>query len=120
MERLCRRRDLDRVFREGRRFPAPWVVLQVRARGREEGVPALLRVAVVPGRGFPNAVSRNRARRVVREACRAATRAVKGAWDLVLVVRPEAAEVPHPERVRVVSELLRRAGVLGEEMTTTP
>lgn len=67
------------------------------------------------GRSFRGAVVRTRARRVLRETCRATLGEARGAWDLVLIGRPEVLSVPFAERVRVMSALLREAGVLGEK-----
>jgi ribonuclease P protein component len=115
LERLRRKNDLDRVFREGRRFSCPWAVLQARGRTAEEQQAAGLRVAVVAARGFPTAVARNRARRLLRESCRVALGEAGGRWDLVLVARREVLSVPFAARVEALSALLREAGVLGEK-----
>jgi len=94
---------------------SPWVVVQARRREAGEAAARGPRVAVAVGRGLRTAVARNRVRRAVREACRAALGGGEGPWDLVLIARPGAAEVPFAERVRALSALLREAGVGAEQ-----
>jgi len=137
LERLRRKTDLDKVFQDGRRFyspaanqprqadePAlakaasnarPWVVLQARRRRPEEATHTGPRLAVIAGRQFQNAVARNRARRLLRETCRTALGENQGPWDLVLIARVDVLSVPFPERLSVLTSLLRQAGVLSEE-----
>jgi ribonuclease P protein component len=71
------------------------------------------RLAVSAGRGFATAVARNRARRILREACRLALRDRGVAWDLILVARPEVLELPYGDRLNMITDLLQQAGVLG-------
>ena len=108
---LRRKRDLDRLFSEGRRVHSAAVVLHARRREAEEG-PPMPRVAVMAGRRFSTAVARNRARRVLREACRIALGERRVSWDLILVARPEALQLPHSARLDLITELLHQAGVL--------
>lgn len=115
LQRLRRKTDLDRLFREGRRFHSPWAVLQVRPRTPQEGLPPGPRLAVIAGRSFRTAVARNRARRLLRETCRVILGDAQGQWDLILIARPEVLGIPLSERVRVLSHLLTEAGVLGEK-----
>lgn len=115
MERLRRKHDIDRLFREGRRFHAPWVVLLARPRGPQEGLPPRPRLAVTTGRHFTNAVQRSRARRLLREACRVALGDVGGPWDLLLIARPEALSTTFADRIQTLAALLDQAGVLTEK-----
>ena len=115
LERLRRKTDLNKVFEEGRRFYSPLAVLQVRRRGAEESAKVGPRLAVVAGRRFQNAVKRNRARRLLRAACRVALGESRGPWDLILIARVEVLSSPFAERLRVLTSLLRQAGVLTEE-----
>jgi len=115
LERLRRKRDLDRVFEKGRRFYAPWAAVQVRRREAEEQAPSGPRLGVVAGRRFRTAVARNRARRLLRETCRILLGECRGPWDIVLIARAEVLTISFAERVRVLSTLLREAGVLIEE-----
>ena len=108
-------RDVRRALREGRRVHGGAAVLHARRRGAQEGPGGAARLAVIAGRRVGNAVSRNRARRVLREACRVLLAEGEALWDLVLVARPEVLELPHSVRVERVKALLGEAGVLGEK-----
>jgi len=91
---------------------APWVVLHARRRsddGRSES-----RLGVIASKRVGGAVARNRARRALREAARTLLREAGGPWDVLLVARPEALRVGFAERLRVLREMLTKAGVLEE------
>jgi len=120
LERLRRKTDLDRVFREGRRFYSPWTLLQARPRSADEDLPPGPRLAVVAGKRFRKAVTRNRARRLLREACRAAIEEPPGEWDLLLIARPEVLNVPFAELVQAISDLLCQARALGGKAAAAP
>jgi ribonuclease P protein component len=113
--RLRAKREIEATFRQGRRFHSRPVVLHARRRSEGAKADALPRVTVIAGRPFRTAVARNRARRVLREACRLALGQARGPWDLVLIARPEALGLSLAARLEAVTGLLQRAGVLGEE-----
>ena len=115
MLRLRREHDIHRTFQEGQRFYSPSAVLHARRRDPQEQLPRLPRLAVIAGRRFRTAVARNRARRLLREACRWALADVRGSWDLVFLARPKVLVLPFPARLEAVSALLRRADVLTEK-----
>lgn len=119
MDRLRRKGDIRRVFREGRRVQSSGLVLQCRRRGPDEGIPEGTRLTVVAARRFPSAVARNRARRTIREASRVALGESREPWDVVIVVRPETAERPYRERLALIGELLGRSGVMPASTATT-
>ena len=115
MLRLRRKGDIQRGFQHGRRLYSPSVILHARRREPEEALPPLPRVAVVAGRQFPNAVARNRARRVLREACRLALAGAPAPWDLILVARTQVLTLSPEARNQAVADLLRQAGALAEQ-----
>jgi ribonuclease P protein component len=78
------------------------------------------RLAVIAGRRFRTAVRRNRARRLLREACRVALREERSPWDLILVARPEVLHSGYAERAAAIAAALRESGVLGERVGRTP
>jgi RNase P protein component len=51
----------------------------------------------------------------LRETCRILLGECRGPWDIVLIARAEVLTISFAERVRVLSTLLREAGVLIEE-----
>lgn len=112
MQSLRRKSDIKRALQEGRRFHSPQAVLHARPRDEEESGAVGVRLTVVAGRRFANAVSRNRARRLLREATRTLLQDGDGAWDLLVVARSHASEQPYRDRVRTLRDLLQQAGVL--------
>ncbi|UCC68753.1 MAG: ribonuclease P protein component [Armatimonadota bacterium] len=115
MLRLRRKRDIERTFQEGRRFYSPSAILHARRRHPQEGLASAPRLAVVAGRRFRSAVVRNRARRILREACRLALANTQAPWDLLLVARPHVLTLPPPARLQAVTELLRQADIPAEK-----
>lgn len=71
------------------------------------------RLGIVASRKVGNAVQRNRAKRLVREAFRLHPAALGGSYDLVVIVRPSIAEAHlrdlEAEVVGVVSLISKRA-----------
>lgn len=106
MESIRASGDIDRLFREGRRAAHPLVNVIAGPCG---SAPAG-RVAFVAGRKIGGAVRRNRAKRVLREACRRAG----GPWpgtDVVLVARAQTGEATPRELDAALAQTLTRAGV---------
>ena len=95
------------VYREGRRFPGEAVILYVRPNGL-----TVSRAGVTTSRAVGSAVRRNRWRRRLREALRAAQHDVRDGFDLVLVPRPTTVEVPFTTLTETVRALLEQAGVM--------
>lgn len=99
--------DIDRVKRLGRRCQTSVFTLLAFASG-QPGV----RVAVVVGRRFGGAVSRNRVKRVFRELARHSVSMMAGGYDLVVFPRREALGVPHAVRKEKWFQALDRQGLL--------
>ncbi|HVH31057.1 MAG TPA: ribonuclease P protein component [bacterium] len=106
VQRLRSPSEFRVVYREGRRLPGDAVILYVRPNGL-----SVSRAGVTTPRGVGSAVRRNRWRRRLREALRAAQRGVRGGFDLVLVPRPTTVEVPFTTLSKTVRGLLEQAGV---------
>lgn len=106
VDRLREDREIGAVLRGRRQHAGHLAVVHVR-REREEGPP---RVAVVASRRVGSAVSRNRAKRLLREAAR------RVAWrpgtDVVLVARAACAASRMPPVRDEVETLARRLDVL--------
>lgn len=110
-DRLRRSRDLDRVFRCGR-----WLRLgpvSVGVAPRDDAGPA--RVAFAAGRGIGTAVRRNRARRRMREALRTSSLSLRDGHDIVLVARPDTADVPFSVLQQAVGSALLRLGAASND-----
>jgi len=102
-QRLRAGRDFRRVFREGRSWAHPLLILH--AASRPEG----RRVGITAARKVGNAVTRNLLRRRVREALRVRLGSWKDGWDAVIVLRPAAAESDWDGLTQALDELARRA-----------
>jgi ribonuclease P protein component len=100
-------REIERVFREGRRVVHPLVIVLVAPtpHGRDrEG-----RVAFVAGKKIGGAVVRNRAKRVLR----AGSRLAGGPWpgrDILLVARKTTPEASAPAAADAIRDALARVG----------
>jgi ribonuclease P protein component len=107
-DRLRDGREVVAVLQGRRQRAGHLAVLHVRT-DRDEGAP---RVAVVASRRVGNAVNRNRAKRVLREAARHV------AWapgtDVVLVARGACAATPMGEVRDEVLRLAEQLGVLAD------
>jgi ribonuclease P protein component len=113
MKRAYRLRKPDqfqRVRRDGKSWGSSLLTLNA-AASRRRGV----RCGFVVGKRVGNAVDRNRARRRVREAVRIAYDRIIPGWDLVFIVRSNAAATVDFTQIQSeVEQLLRRAGVWRE------
>jgi ribonuclease P protein component len=90
-EHLKRRAELTRVFKKGRVVSCPGVKLFFLANGLPHN-----RIVITFVRKYGNAVQRNRARRLGREAYRLMKDKLKTGYDLVLLIYPRPAEnAPH-------------------------
>jgi ribonuclease P protein component len=89
--RLSRSADVQRVLRRGRSSAGELLALHRLERpADEEGVAPGPRLTVVASKRVGNAVGRNRAKRLLREAAR--TRVWRDGFDVVLVARAPSAQ----------------------------
>jgi ribonuclease P protein component len=105
MRAITARADIDRLFTEGTKVAHPLLlVLAIRTpEARDQNG----RVLFVAGKRLGNAVWRNRAKRVLREATRRAGGPWPG-WDVALVARARTGQVPAPEIDVALSGALSR------------
>ena len=104
--RLRHKADFERVRSLGQSWRHPLFVLSVCPNDQ-----AVARIGVVAGRKMGNAVERNRARRLLREAARLAYSRLAPGWDIVLIARPALGAARSQQVFSALIELARRAGV---------
>lgn len=105
--RLKAESDVQRVWQQGRAFAHPLVILRVRANGLNQS-----RATFVAGKKLGNAVTRNRAKRHLREALRPRFLEIPKGYDFVLIARSNIAQAPFTEIVQAVEQVLQRAQLL--------
>ena len=106
--RLSRSEDFKRVRRTGKSYAHPLVVLVTQASESQDKI----RVGVTAGKTTGNAVHRNRAKRLLREAMRPLLPSLASGWDLILIARPALVTATLTETRSALANVLRRAKLL--------
>jgi ribonuclease P protein component len=131
--RLTRSEDFKRVRRSGKSYAHPLVVLIVQTHDkrsspvdkRSSAAPAAagnaslapvsqprVKIGVTAGRTVGTAVTRNRAKRLLREAIRPLIPNVASGLDLILIARPGLVSATLEETRQALLSLLERAKIL--------
>lgn len=119
--RLQRRFDVQRVRRHGRRWRHPLTILLVLPAERKVNQMDEVtdvsrysdsRFAFAASRRVGHAVSRNRAKRLLREAVHANLNDVNPGWDCLFIAREGTAHASFKDVERGVKQLLSRAQIL--------
>jgi ribonuclease P protein component len=117
--RLSRSRDFDAVYRHGRSVSTRFLVLYWFAREDPAGEP---RLGLAVPKALGGAVVRNRVKRQLREAWRAALDHVPGGRDYVLIARPGLGETTEKRGFgwlqERVGEVLQKAGAHKDQQET--
>jgi ribonuclease P protein component len=108
-QRLIQPRLFDEAYGQGRKFVGRHMVMFLRS-----GEGAALRFGVVTGRKIGPAVTRNRARRRIRDVFRRHRAQLRGDFDVVFLARAGVARADWAEVVKDFLGLARRAGLLKE------
>lgn len=130
--RLTRSEDFKRVRRSGKSYAHPLVVLIVQTHDKRSTTPASasgakalphalgrnpvdqprVRVGVAAGRTVGTAVTRNHAKRLLREAMRPLLSNIASDLDLILIARPGLVSATLEETRQALLTLLQRAQIL--------
>jgi ribonuclease P protein component len=105
--RLKSESDVQRVWQHGGTWAHPLIMLRARANGLEQ-----TRVAFVVSKKVGQAVARNRAKRLMREATRQKFLRIVQGYDIVLVGRRGLVDTSLAQVASAIDELLARARLL--------
>ena len=108
---LTRNNEFARAYTRGKSFVHPHVVLYVNKNrlGRT-------RVGITASKKIGNAVTRNRARRVLRAALYEVLPPDVGGYDLVLVARGQTPRLKSTQVAKTLERQLRAAGLVQESV----
>jgi len=102
--RLTRSEDFKRVRRDGKSYAHPLVVLIAQSNDQSH-----MRVGVAAGKSVGSAVTRNRTKRLLREAMRTLIPNLTASVDLILIARPALASASLADIQTALMQLLQRA-----------
>lgn len=103
---LQENKDFKRLYYRGKSYAHPALVIYF-MRNRA----GFSRIGLTASRKIGNAVTRNRARRVIREAYRAVSPEIVPGYDIVFVARGKTARMKSTELQPVMKKLFCEAGL---------
>ena len=110
VETLKTNSDFRRAYARGKSYTNPALVLYVRKTRAGS-----CRIGITASKKIGNAVQRNRARRVIREAFRQVNLPLKGNYDVIFVARTKTVYKKSTDIYNVMVPMLIEAGVVKNE-----
>ncbi|HZC04147.1 MAG TPA: ribonuclease P protein component [Ktedonobacterales bacterium] len=110
--RLRSSQDFQRVRRRGRRQQGQWLILVYARRVAADSATLPARIGFSVNKRVGSAVKRNRVKRRLREAIRRRLWKAQFGWDMIVIARPEAADVEYSRLADELYDLLTRARLL--------
>ena len=110
VETLKTNSDFRRAYARGKSYTNPALVMYVRKNRAGS-----CRIGITASKKIGNAVQRNRARRVIREAFRQVNLPLKGNYDVVFVARTKTVYKKSTDIYNVMLPMLLEAGVVKNE-----
>jgi ribonuclease P protein component len=107
--RLTQSTDFKRVRRSGKSYAHPLVVLVVLNEGGDN-----IQVGVIAGKVIGEAVQRNRAKRLLREAFRSLLPRLRPGWKAILIARSPILTASFNDIQTSLERLFERANLLVE------
>jgi ribonuclease P protein component len=109
VETIKSSREIERMFAQGKRAANPLLIVLATKTTTDRGPEG--RVAFIAGKKMGNAVHRNRSKRVMRVAARAAGAPWAG-HDVAMIARPATATASSSDLEAALLSALRRLGVV--------
>ena len=110
VETLKTNSDFRRAYGRGKSYTNPALVMYVRKNRAGS-----CRIGITASKKIGNAVQRNRARRVIREAFRQVNLPLKGNYDVIFVARTKTVYKKSTDIYNVMVPMLIEAGVVKNE-----
>jgi ribonuclease P protein component len=107
--RLTQSADFERVRRSGKSYAHPLVVLVVLPSSVKQ-----TRFGVIAGRSVGNAVQRNRAKRMLREAIRAFLPQINPGWNVILISRSQILTAKFTDIQDCLGQLFSKANLISD------
>lgn len=104
---ICNNYEFRRIYNRGKSFVSPTVVLYALKNRCGHS-----RAGITASKKIGNAVKRNRARRVIREATHTLWPQIVQGYDIILVARGKTPYVKSTDIEKNLARLLKQAGLL--------
>ncbi len=104
---LCKNYEFQRLYRKGISAVRPTLVMYA-AKGRGDKI----RLGITAGKKIGGAVSRNRAKRRIRELFRITQQELKSGMDICIVARGRILDAPYETLVKDFRGAARELGLL--------